>query len=179
MSVPAHVRTLLLFFGLTAVLFLSAATDADAQSSPIVERRPYVQTGLGVIPGLGVQVGYVGPRRFYSREVTLFVEYSPPFAEGEGSVEVAAGLGASIRVLETWRVISGSAYNNYDIDVGLRLVPGLSFALNESREAKNRRFNLSPDLFVRVTTPLSSGRIVFAELGVERPKLRAGLWFTF
>ncbi len=137
----------------------------------------HIQAGVGLLPGFGAQIGYTGARSFYTREVTAFVDITPTFAGGEGSAEVAAGLGGAVRILGIWRTLGNAPYRGYDIDVGLRLVPGVDFAFNESREAKNQRFNLTPDLFVRMVFRLKSNRLLFAEIGVERPKLRAGFWF--
>jgi hypothetical protein len=135
-----------------------------------------LQVGPALIPGFGLQLGYVSLRSFYTREVMSFVDFSPSYGGGEGSVEVAAGFGGALRINGLLRNFGSRTYQGYDIDVGLRLLPGLVFALKESREAKNQRFNLSLEPFLRVSTRVSSGRVFFAEIGTQRPLLRAGLW---
>lgn len=140
-------------------------------------RGAYVQAGLGAVPGAGIQVAYLSLRSFYTREVVLYADVSPSFGGGEGSVQPAASIGASLRILGTLRTVGNTVYGGYDVDVGLRLGPGLLFPFKESREAKNQRFSLFLEPFARLTRRLPSGRLFFAEAGVQRPLFRAGFLF--
>ncbi len=136
----------------------------------------YVQGGLAVLPGIGLSVGYVGPRSFYTVEGLLYADASPPFGGRESSLQVSAGLGVALRPLGVLRTIGGASYA-YDVDFGLRFGPSLFFASRTSRARKNQQFSLFLEPFLRFSTRARSGRIFFVEAGTQRPLLRAGLWF--
>lgn len=139
--------------------------------------RRYVQTGLAALPGIGLQAGYVGPRSFFTVEAMFYVDASPSFGDGEGSLQVSGGLGGAIRPLGVVRTI-GNANYSYDFDLGLRFGPSLFFATNATRSDKNQQFSLFLDPFIRFAWRLGSGRIIYVEVGGQRPVLRAGLWFS-
>jgi len=73
------------------------------------------------------------------------------------------------------RTIGNADYRGWDLDVGVRIGPGLLFEFRESRADKNRRFNLFVEPFARVVAR-PGGTTFFAELGGQRPVLRAGFW---
>ena len=161
-----------------ALLFaLTPVIPAAGQGGRLPSLRQ-LQVGLGAVPGIGIQAGYVAPRSFYTIEGMLYTDAVPGFSGGEGSVQVSAGIGAALRPLGILRTFGETNYP-YDLDVGLRFGPGLFFAFNETRVSKNQRFSLFLEPFVRFSTRLASGRMVFAEAGIQRPLLRAGLWFDF
>ena len=165
----SSMRYPLFYRALFVALALFALPSAGAA------QRQIVQAGLAVIPGAGVQVGYVGVRSIYTVEGILYTDISPGFGDGEGSVQVSGGLGGAVRPLGVLRTI-GNANPRYDLDVGLRFGPSLFFATNATRSDKNQQFRLVLEPFVRFTSRLQSGRLVYAELGTLRPVLRAGLW---
>ncbi len=129
-----------------------------------------------MIPGIGVQGGYVAPRSFFTVEGILYVDGSPPFAGGQGSVQLSGGLGGAIRILGIFRAIGSPGYQRRDFDVGLRFGPSLFFTVGESSRGENP-FALFLEPFLRATSTLGGRRILFAEIGIQRPILRAGVWF--
>lgn len=150
-----------------------AAQGAAAQDGP----SPYLQLGAGVLPGIGLQVGYVAPRSFYTMEGTLYVDGSPPFAGGEGTMQVAGGVGGALRILGILRAVGSPGYVGRDFDVGLRFGPSLFFTVGESSRGENP-FALFLEPFLRAMTNFDGNRVFFAELGIQRPFLRAGIWLN-
>lgn len=159
---------------LIACLVAAAVMPPCAISQPSGQR--YIQAGAGVLPGVGVQGGYVAPRSFFTVEGVLYVDGSPPFAGGEGSVQLSGGLGGSIRMLGILRAIGSPGYQDRDFDVGLRFGPSLFFTVGESSRGENP-FSLFLEPFLRATSTLGGNRTFFAELGIQRPIFRAGIWF--
>lgn len=161
-----------------AMLLLACASlaprSAEAQTSP--PARQYLQAGLGVIPGIGIQGGGIAPRGIYTVEGILYVDFTPPFAGGEGSVLVSGGIGGAIRIFDILRTLGSPGYRTRDLDVGVRFGPSLFFAIGESSRSENP-FGLFIDPFVRVTTTLGGSRLFFAEAGFQRPLLRVGVLF--
>lgn len=163
---------------LPAVLLLisgSITRLAQAQAPRAHVKR--LQIGAGLLPGIGLQGGYVYPRSFYTTEALVYADGSPGFAGGESNLQVSLGLGGSIRPLGIIRTIGSMADNGYDLDIGLRGGPGLFFSSTETRVEKNQRFRLFLEPFIRVTSRLRTRQTFFAELGFQRPLLRAGFWF--
>jgi hypothetical protein len=154
--------------GLASVLSLSAAR---AQ----VPLGAHVQAGPAGLPGAGLQVGYVSAKTFYTREINLVADLSSFRADGD--VQVAATIGGSVRLLGIGRTIGNARYRGWDVDLGMRIGPGLLFEFRESRAGKNRRFSLFLDPFVRTVARVRRVAL-FAELGVKRPVLRAGFWIA-
>ncbi len=163
---------------LLPVLLLAPAGPvfrADAQ--PLNAGRPGVaQVGLGAVPGLGLQAGYVAPRSVITTEGMLYVDVTPSFGGGEGSVQISAGIGGALRPLRLARLLTGADPPSYDLDFGLRFGPGLFFAFNETRARKNQRFSLFLDPYARFSSALNTRRTFFIEAGIQRPILRAGIW---
>lgn len=135
----------------------------------------FIQAGAGVVPGIGLQGGYITPGSFYTVEGILYVDGSPPFAGGQGSIQLSGGLGGSIRILGILRTIGSPGYEGRNFDVGLRFGPSLFFAVGESSRDENP-FSLFLEPFLRATSTFGGDRIFFAELGIQRPFLRAGVW---
>ncbi len=150
------------------------ATSRSAHAQEAGQR--YIQAGIGVIPGVGLQGGYMMPASFYTVEGTLYVDGSPSFAGGQGSIQLSGGLGGAVRVLGIIRAVGSPGYQNRDFDVGLRFGPSLFFTMGESSRDENP-FSLFLEPFLRATSSLGRDHIFFAELGVQRPILRAGIWF--
>ncbi|CAM3217071.1 hypothetical protein [Rhodothermus bifroesti] len=148
-----------------------------AQPIPPDEGR-FLQLGLAVAPGLGVQVGYVGPRSIYTIEGMSYADASPSFAGGEKSLQLSAAFGAALRLTGMLRTL-GNAPLPYDLDIGLRAGPSLLFTSNETRAQKNQRFGLFLEPFFRAISAFGKRQFFFGEFGLHRPFLRAGLWFAF
>ena len=170
-SIPPYLHT----FTLILTLFLLAVPRGAAGQDGTAGSR-FIQSGIAVLPGLGVEAGYVRARSIATIEGMLYVDISPGFAGGEGNVQVSAGLGGALRPLGVVRTI-GNANYTYDFDIGLRFGPSLFFATNATRSDKNQQFRFILEPFLRFNTRLASGRILFVEAGTLSPVLRAGLWF--
>jgi hypothetical protein len=160
------------------LVVLASAAEATAQPTPPDRPRNVMQAGLALVPGFGAQVGYVQSRTIFTVEGLLYVDASPQFAGGEGTVELSSGLGAAIRPLGFPRLI-GTADYPYDFDIGLRFGPSLTFTQGATRAEKNQQFSLFVEPFLRFSSRLSSGRLYFVEAGTQRPLFRAGVFFTF
>lgn len=157
------------------LLIALALWPSPVQAQPIT--GPHIQAGVGVFPGIGLEAGYVATRSFYTVEGALYVDGSPRFAGGEGSVQVAGGLGGAIRILGIMRLLGSPSYVGRDFDFGLRFGPSLFFAVGESSRGENP-FSLFLEPFFRATSNFGGDRLYFAELGIQRPFLRAGVWFS-
>lgn len=158
------------------LLLLTLGVVTSGRASGQAPGQQYIQAGAGVIPGIGIQGGYVAPRSFFTVEGIVYVNGSPPFAGGQGSVQVSGGLGGAIRVLGIFRTIGGPGHQGRDFDVGLRFGPGLFFTVGESSRSENP-FSLFLEPFLRATSTFGGEHIFFAELGIHPPVLRAGIWF--
>ncbi len=140
--------------------------------------RHAMQAGMALVPGLGVQAGYVRTRSLFTIEGILYADTTPRFVGGEGSVIVSGGLGGAIRPLGFPRLI-GTADYPYDFDIGLRFGPSLTFTRGATQAEKNQQFSLFLEPFLRFSSSFSSGRFYFVEAGTLRPLLRAGFFFVF
>ena len=161
---------------LVLAALLAGVPESAAQGN--ISGRRFLQTGVAVLPGVGLQFGYVGRHSFYTVEGTLFADGQPSLGEGESTLRVSGGLGAALRPLGVVRTI-GNANYPYDVDFGARFGPGLFFTTGATRADKNQQFSLFLDLFLRFSSHFSNGRIFFVELGTQQPSIRAGLWFDF
>lgn len=170
---PSFLR---LFATLLTLGLLAAAPPRAAGQ----EGLAHVQLGVGALPGMGLQTGYVSARGFYAIDGMVILHATPRFAGGENDVQIAAAFGAALRPLGVVQTIGNTGYLPYNIDLGLRLGPGLTFfGGDETLADKNKRFSLVFEPFVRVTTDLVLGgaaRTFFLEAGIQRPYLRTGIW---
>lgn len=157
------------------MLLLWASTQPALEAVAQTPER-YVQAGVAVVPGLGIQAGYVRMRSLYTVEALSYVDATPRFGGGEGNIHVSGGLGGSLRVLGILRAVGSPAYVGRDLDVGLRFGPSLTFTYGDSPRARNP-FSLFLEPFVRATSNFNGGRVYFIEVGLQRPLLRAGLFF--
>lgn len=156
-----------------AVTMLGLGPAETAAQEP---RLPHLQLGAGILPGVGAQAGYVRPRGFYTVEGVLLIDGSPPFAGGEANVQVAAGLGGALRILGILRTIGSPGYVGRNFDVGLRFGPSLFFTFGEESSRRENPFSLYLEPYLRATSTFNGDRIFFAELGIQKPFLRAGVW---
>ena len=162
-----------------ALLILCVTQPAAAQGEGALPLQSQLQVGVGAIPGIGLEGGYVSPRSFFTVESILYVDASPPFAGGEGNLQLSLGLGGAIRTFSIARTLGNpSTYARADFDVGLRFGPALFFSTQETRADKNQRFRLFLEPYVRFATRLQGGRVIFVSAGTQRPLLRAGFLFN-
>lgn len=164
----------LLMVGLLSAVLPATASAQFAGSEPL-ERS--VQIGPAVLPGLGLQAGYVQPRSFYTTESAFYINLLPPFMGGENSLLISGGVGGSLRILGGLTTLEMANYEGYQLDLGLRFGPALRFVLGEeTRTQKNTRVRLFLEPFTRFTWQVEGGRTLFAEVGTHDPFLRAGFW---
>ncbi|GAB5520543.1 MAG: hypothetical protein RhofKO_27940 [Rhodothermales bacterium] len=158
--------------GLVLALMLMVP-EVAAQSG---REGTHLQVGLAGGPGIGAQAAYIQAGRFLSRDLVFYVNAMPRFVGYEGSVQMSAGVGGSLRIANALRVILNRGNINRDFDVGLRFGPGLNFVRDETRADANQRSSLFLEPFVRYVTPFRTDRTLFIELAPHRPALRIGLW---
>ena len=131
-----------------------------------------MQAGLGVGPGAGAHVAVIQSRSIYTLEVLaaadseLWKERTPLY--------ISMGVGVALRPVGVLRIITGAEYE-YDLDLGVRFGPTLSFLQKPSRTEKNRQFNLFLDPFLRYIRSFGQQKAYF-EVGPQRPIIRVGLW---
>lgn len=140
--------------------------------------RRHLQTGVAVLPGLGLQLGYVGVHSLYTLEGTLYADGNPSFGDRESTLRLSMGIGGAIRPLGVVRTIGNADYR-YDFDFGVRFGPSLFFTTGATRSDKNQQFSLFLDPFIRFSSRFRSGQIFFLEIGPQNPVVRLGLWFGF
>lgn len=158
------------------LIALALAASAAAQTP---ETDGTLQLGVGILPGLGAQVGYLRPGPFLVTEGIVFVDGVPGFLGGEGNVQVSLGAGAAVRTLGVARLFSEESFRGYDVDFGARFGPALTFRTSETRAEKNQRFSLFFDPYLRFVSRFNDRFVVFAEAGAQRPLVRGGLWVTW
>lgn len=163
----------------TALIVLLLAFSYSVAAQPIPpDRGQVLQAGLAAMPGLGMQLGYVSPRSIYTLEGLLYLDAAPSFAGGEGNVQLSIAFGSAFRITGLIRTL-GNAPISYDLDVGMRLGPGLLFTQRETRAQKNQQFGLFLEPFFRLISAFGTRRFFFGEAGLHRPFFRAGLWIAF
>ena len=131
-----------------------------------------LQAGFGAWPGVGVQAGYVQQYNMYSLEIVVSAETSPWHTDIP--LFISTGFGSTLRPTGILREIGRADYD-YDLDLGIRLGPGLFFIQNASRTDQNRQFNLFIDLFIRYSRNLEHLGIGYVEFGTQRPRIRVGV----
>lgn len=163
---------------LCGVLLCGLAVTSAAQVPESTRPRRAAQTGLALVPGAGLQVGYVATRTLFTVESIVYADGAPQFAGGEGTLQLSLGLGGAVRPLGFPRLI-GTADYPYDFDIGLRFGPSLTFTQGATQAEKNQQFSLFIEPFLRFSSQLSGGRFYFVEAGTQRPLFRGGLFFAF
>jgi len=161
------------------LLLLALALAAPARAQFATEADRLVQAGGALAPGLGVHAGLVLPAAFVlTREAVLYADYQLGARE-EQRLLVGLGVGGGVRVLRALVIVADVAPGPFDLDVGLRFGPSFAFSfIEETAATKARQFRLFGDPYVRGSAVLPSGRIVYAELGTQPGRLRAGLQFA-
>lgn len=165
---------------LQAVLALVGALHVFAppvQAQFFAPGASAVQGGVSAVPGIGVQVVYLQPRTVFTFEAAFYADVQAPFSDtGDRRFQAAGAVGGSLRLLQITRMVAGTGPGG-ELDVGLRAGPGLGFETEETLADKNRRFRLLFDPFLRYVRPIGGVRL-FGELGLARPRLRAGVQFS-
>ena len=168
---------MLLLFG--CVLAPSRAFAQNGERPDIEPSGTQIQLSAALLGGRGIEVGMVTARSVFTREVIVLLDGEPLVRDVDRQARVVLLPGVSLRVFGFERLFGGAAYRGFDVDLGLRAGPGLSFAGNESPEDRNRRFELVLAPFVRITAAQSRRVAWLVELGSTRPALRAGIWLRY
>lgn len=165
--------------GLGVIIGLAMATAPVLLARQATQGAPegvFVQTGLAVAGGYGVSVGLVGARRMYTREAHLLAELDPLLTKSTEQVRTALLLGVSLRLFGIERTVGNVGYRGYDVDLGVRAGPAVSFSSRDNTLARNSRFSLLLEPSLRISHVRPQGRIWFIDLGTITPAVRLGLW---
>ena len=162
-----------LLFVLTISLAPPTVTRSAAQPNPSAPSRS-IQAGIGVLPGIGVQVGFIDQERMYTRDVVFQAHLQPGLFENSGNVQISGVIGASLQIFGILETIGAIEPRTFDIHVGARIGPGLTFAFDESSLEKNQRFSLTLEPVARAIQTIG-GRFYYVEVGIVRPSIRFGM----
>ena len=160
---------------LVLLFFLSAAPVFARQQAP---EGDYLQVGTAFSPGYGVSAGLLSVRSIYTRELQIVSDLRPLFLDRNEQARVAALAGVSLRVLGIERLVGYGGYRGYDIDVGIRTGPGLSFSTRDTRVDKNRRFVLLVEPYARFSSLIRGTTALVVEAGTASPYFRVGFWIS-
>jgi len=158
------------------VLLFSISAQCTAYGQQLEPSGTFVHAGIAAGGGAGVQLGFVNAKDFFTREVTVLADLLAAVDPESGSNYVVVTLGGALRLFGFERTIGNVAYRGYDVDLGLRVGPGLSFSTRETRSQKNRRFDLILDPYVRISVSTRLIKVLFLEAGTTRPRFRLGTW---
>ncbi|NND72139.1 MAG: hypothetical protein HKN43_11235 [Rhodothermales bacterium] len=161
---------------LSILMLLFTAMDCRAQSIGSLEGTG-IQAGIGFLPGVGIQVAYFDAKRMYVRDVVFYTHLQPGIFENSGSLQISGSLGAAVRIIGILETIGAMSPRLFDVHLGARIGPGLTFAFDESSLEKNQRFSLTLEPLARFVQEVG-GRRYYMELGIVRPSLRFGLLFS-
>jgi len=164
---------------LVIALLMSPDRTWAQEESPAPRFAPWggqIHVAGAVVDGKGIQVGVVRARTLYTRELILLADLEPLINPGSRQNRVVLLPGVSFRVFGVERLIGNAPYRGYDIDLGFRAGPGISFSSRETQAEQDRRFELVVDPFARVTRVRSSGLAWMLEVGATRPAVRLGVW---
>lgn len=161
------------------VLLCGLAVSAAAQPLPEPEPpRRYFQLGLGLLPGAGVQTGYITPYGFATLEGAFYARIKPDFNTGQGDFLLTFGLGGSLQITRILTEFDLAPSPGYDVNVGARLGPSFAIPYNSPDPIdRTRVFSLFFEPFARLARTYPSGRVIYAEVGLQSPIIRAGLMF--
>ena len=159
-------------------IFAWIAVPSASVAQVQAPRGSYIQLGPAFAPGIGLNVGAVSAKTLYTREIQFISDIQPVFTGPEDQARISALVGFSIRLFGFERLLGNAAYRGFDLDVGLRAGPGLSFSTRDTRIDKNRRFILVVEPVVRISRA-STSFIGFAELGSDSPHVRMGVWIPW
>ena len=165
---------------LALCILIAGVSPAAAQTGAQIKapRGTYVQVGPTFASGIGLNLGAVSAKTLYTREIQFISDLQPVLSGPEDQARITALIGFSIRAFGFERLLGNAAYRGFDIDIGLRVGPRLSFSTRDSRFDKNRRFLLVAEPMVRFTR--ATARVIgFAELGTDSPHARIGIWIPW
>ena len=161
---------------LTALVLVAAGLVKPGTVSAQAPPGFYIQTGPTIVGGAGWQVGVVRIGQMFAREGLIVSDLEPLLRKSTEQARVALLVGASVRLTGIERTIGNVPYRGFDLDIGIRAGPALSFSSRDNAIARNSRFSLLVEPAVRITHVRPSERVWYLELGTVRPSLRVGLW---
>ncbi len=161
-----------------AIIFLTVVALSLPPSSVAQGRRSpdRLQIGAGALPGVGLNVAYVDAGDVFTREATVYSHLRPRFASDDESLQVSAGIGVSLRIINSLQTMDFLEPRIWDLHLGLRFGPSLVFRRNETLAEKNQRFSLFVDPFIRFLLTPGDRLTYFFEAGTHRASVRAGVW---
>lgn len=175
-------RNQVAFIALSWILLIAIPATSWGQTSGPSQSDPWglqVQLALATLGGNGAQVGLVNARSVYTQEVMILSDLEPLWRTTDRRARVVVMPGISLRMLGFERLIGGAAYRGFDVDMGLRAGPGLTFLAEETTAERDRRFELVLEPFVRMTSARSDRVAFLLELGSTRPAFRFGVWVAY
>ncbi|MBT3448274.1 MAG: hypothetical protein HOB33_10095 [Bacteroidetes Order II. Incertae sedis bacterium] len=158
---------------LLILFFLPSSALFARQQAP---RGEYVQVGAAISPGYGLSVGMLSVQSIYTREIQIISDLKPLFIDRGDQARVAALAGVSLRLLGVERLVGYGGYRGFDVDIGLRTGPGLSFSTRDTRVDKNKRFVLLVEPYVRFSHALKNSSALVLEAGTASPYFRLAVW---
>jgi len=173
-------------YGLWAILLVAFFSMHPASAQEVEREIPlaapwgtHIQVAVGTLGGNGLQMGIVSARTVYTREVMVLADLDPLGRETDRRARIVLMPAISLRMFGFERLIGGAAYRGFDVDLGLRAGPGLSFDTDETVEERNRRFELVIEPFLRLTAAQVRQLAWMLEIGSTRPALRFGVWIRY
>ncbi len=160
------------------LLVLCSAAPFRSIHAQVTPQPDILQLGGAVLPGIGVQIGYIEAGPAFTREAVAYIDVAPRFRSNREELQVSAGLGAGIRIIGTLETLTLITPRVWDFHLGFRFGPGLNFAADETRSDKNQRFSLFLEPFGRFTVAPKGEQVYFLEGGINRPYLRLGVWLA-
>lgn len=187
-------KTYFFTFLLSGFMALAAAQAYPPQptntTTNYANRLPRVfQFGLGFAPGLGAQGGYVVPYEIVTAEMMSYVNFSPDSKDRASGLNLAAGIGGSIRIMGLLNEMDTPLNRDFDLDAGFRVGPKFCIGFGEKKDAEGNKsthcddsgttkFNvqLMVEPFLRGVTTLQSRNRAYFEAGTQPPYIRVGMW---
>lgn len=167
---------------LVFITMLPGAASSRAQTVNPVRLEPtgsQIQATGATWGGNGLQLGIVSARSVFTREIIVLMDAEPVLRDVNRQARVVLLPGVSLRAFGFERLIGGAAYRGFDLNVGFRAGPGITFGSDESLADRNRRFELVLEPFIRITARQNHSLTWLVELGSTRPAARAGFWIKY
>lgn len=141
-----------------------------------------LQVGLGFIPGVGVQGGYIFPiGDIMTIETIAQANLNPKSDTKAAQLDLAIGIGGGIRFMRLIDQASLGRKSDFDLDAGFRVGPKLFTKLGDdpvttAKTAADTEVDFYIDPFIRVAKSLRNGSRAYAEGGfITKPVIRVGV----
>lgn len=161
--------------GLIIIVLVALTPEkAQAQYYDTPRTNTNFQFGLGFIPGVGAQVGYIKPFEIVTAEATAYLNFEPERNDRRTKLNITGAVGGSIRFMRLLREFEGGYGPQFDVDLGFRVGPKIDLKFDS--DTGSDRVSIAVDPFVRLATDLRSGNAAYVEIGVIEPYLRVGMF---